>query len=257
LLADVFGCDLGGPPRAALTWLAAEPGSEAPEIAAALDGECLLFRETPTYVPVQVREAASVGAVRFRPPFETVVGSRHTSHGEPPYRKTGEPLLVTHRYGKGRCVYFATRPGSAYLNGGYHDLRHLLYHSLRWAAGKDVPLSTDAPYSVETLLCRQGDRLVLHLLNFSSLPAMPATVMDFPPQGFGPIQKGYVRYAEAIPLRQIGVTIRTERPPAQIYLAPSRTPLTFSYDRGQASFTIDTLQEAATAVVAFAEEAQP
>jgi hypothetical protein len=249
LLADVFGCDLAGPPSNNITWMNAEPSSAATQIGAALDGTFQLFRDSPTYTPVRMHSAAVAVATRFRPPFESVEGERHTSHFEPPYQATGEPLIVANRYGHGCCVYLATRPGSVYLTHGYHHLQTLLAQCLLWAAQTEPPLSTDAPSSVETVLSRQGDRLVLHLLNFTCRPALPASVTSFPYAGPSALQKSYTRYDASIRLAALSVAVRTESTPRRVYRAPEGAPLAFSYAKGCVRFQLDELHESACIVI--------
>jgi hypothetical protein len=250
-LADVFGCDLAQEPSNAITWMSGTTRAPLPDIASALGGSFVLFRETPSYLPVKARKDALVLAERWRAPFDAPSGPNHSSHYEPPYKKTGEPLVIANRHGKGRCVYIATRPGSAYMNGGYREVGQLLRSSLRWAANKPLPLLTDAPKSVEALLSRQRNRLVLHLFNFSCGATLPSTVMDFPGAGLGPMRKSWVSYDEPVVLREIRLKVRAATAPAKVYLVPSRAGIPHTFRKGHVEFTLPELKETATVAIEF------
>lgn len=58
------------------------------------------------------------------------------------------PTIVENKYGKGKVFYFANQPDLLSYETGHPDPRNLLERTIRYLAGPDIPLETNAPSSV-------------------------------------------------------------------------------------------------------------
>ena len=246
LLAEVFGCDRCGAPSDDISWMRRRTGTGPPNLQASLGDAAVLFQQRPSYVPVTARDQAVVLAERYDVPFPQPRGRLHSSHFEPPYHPTGEPLMIANRYGEGRCVYVAARIGTAYAEAGYHHLRRCLHDAMDWAARRPPPLTTDAPMSVEILLNTQPGRRVLHLFNFTVRAPFPTSVMDFPGAGLGPIRKSWMAYDEIIPLHDLHIRIPADVPPRRVYSVPDGQDIPIRTVGGEVELTVPRLADAAT-----------
>jgi hypothetical protein len=84
-----------------------------------------------------------------------------------PDREPILPGVVSARYGKGRVVYLASSLESLYGATRQARLGRHLRDLVREAAGAPPPYRVDAPSALAANLTRNGDRLVLHLLNWT------------------------------------------------------------------------------------------
>ena len=78
------------------------------------------------------------------------------------------PAGMCRVYGKGHVVYMAAGFDSAYYLYPYPYYRMLLEGAIRWAAESEPPIVVEAPRCVHSTFTRQskqGERLVVHLLN--------------------------------------------------------------------------------------------
>ena len=97
------------------------------------------------------------------------------------------PLVVTHRHGRGRVVYFAGQTDRLNFTSGHPDHGRLLANALSWVLEDDPPLvETDAPAHVHVSLLRQRStgRIYVHLVNYSGAQGRPV-ISPFPT---GPIR---------------------------------------------------------------------
>ena len=92
---------------------------------------------------------------------------RHmASRFNPPGPDTGFPAITSHRYGRGHAIYVAPALGEHIQARREIDpWPKQLVANLLDLLLPDPLLRTSAPAGVETLLNRQGDRYVVHLLN--------------------------------------------------------------------------------------------
>ena len=86
----------------------------------------------------------------------------------------------------------------------------------------DPLLRVDAPTSTETSVLRQGRRTIVHLLQYA--PERRTPTLDL--------------VEDIVPLREVPVSLRLERAPARVYLAPSLQELPFAYDSGRARVVV-------------------
>lgn len=210
-LADVFGCRrLEAAPRLAGTRqpsrredrFAPEGHSYLrlhPELRARLDGpkagdepvaagerhEVLLGFEETDIVPfgglLSPLEAAAGAIVplTYVPPFPTY--PPETSWMREP--KTSVPGLVLTRRGGSRVAFLPADIDRRYALQHLTDHGDLLANIVRWAAGDSVPVSVVGPGWIDCHLYRQGDRLLLHLVNLTSAATWRAPLEEYIPVG--------------------------------------------------------------------------
>ena len=77
------------------------------------------------------------------------------------------PGVVTSTYGRGRVVYLASSIESLYASTRQAALGNLLRKLVEMAAATPPPCRVDAPPSLIANLTRNGNRRVLHLLNWT------------------------------------------------------------------------------------------
>lgn len=83
----------------------------------------------------------------------------------------------------GRVAYLAADIDRCFGRSRLTDHAELLANLVRWAANDQIPLTVDGPGLLHCQLFRQGDRLVLHLVNLSGLETSHAPVHQFYPVG--------------------------------------------------------------------------
>ncbi len=144
------------------------------------------------------------------------------------------PLITTRTYGKGRVVYIASDLGRAYVD--HHTWpyqRRMMTNAVRFAAKKNPPVRTDAPLHVQMTAFRQGERIIVHLLN------------DAHPHGLPPLTKqtfkGYYTnfsrvHEETVPLFDVAVSVTGEF--SKTYFVPGKKKLTMSYVSGRTTVTL-------------------
>lgn len=75
------------------------------------------------------------------------------------------PALIESQYGKGRVFYFPADITWSFFRYGHEYLGRLLELAVREAAGEPPPAEVKAPACVQATTQRQGERLIVHLLN--------------------------------------------------------------------------------------------
>ena len=102
------------------------------------------------------------------------------------------PAMVCRQAGDSRRVYFAGLVESMVADYQMQDLQRWLADAVRWAHGSEMPLTADAPGSVQIELWRQPGRLLVHLVNGTG-------------DGVRPI-------AETIPVHNIRLRVKSPQP---------------------------------------------
>lgn len=186
-LADVFGADYVASPRLEVR------GQLAPGYA--------IVEERDQWVmwldePVTGSKAAAVSYIAG--PFQTAVPFDESLHGtvlpvgrhtyvtprqgatgvarllSPSQRSnplggpTAYPGAVTHRFGKGRVVYFPADLGQDYSQVRVPHVSRYLVNALQWVAAGPWPIQIEAPSSVEVQIHTGADRTIIYLINFTS-----------------------------------------------------------------------------------------
>ena len=134
------------------------------------------------------------------------------------------PLIVTHKYGKGRVVYISAELGRQYNSEfTWSHIRRMLTNSVRFVIGKkQPPCGCEAPLHVQMTLFSQPDkkRIILHLLN------------DPNPKGLPPYRLHLFQRSkeEVVPIYNIKVWLKGHF--KRIYTAPDRKNLKMIRDKG-------------------------
>ena len=140
---------------------------------------------------VRVREGTEVLAT-FVPPFP--IYPPETSWMRQP--ETAVPAVVVRdeaATGGGRVAYLPADVDRCHGRDQHPDHARLLANTVRWAAGAPQPLTVTGPGLLDCHLYRQGDALVLHLVNLTG------------DGGRGPLQ-------EVVPVGPVEVEVRLPAP---------------------------------------------
>lgn len=160
-------------------------------------------------------------------PLTAGKGGRKFGHGfAPPTVPDGYAAVASRRIGAGEVVYVAAPVFRAYLDHQSPRLARLLL-ALVDRLLPDPIVRVRTPAQVEMTTMRKGDDLIVHLVNHS-----------------GKERLGGYHYpvTEYIPeIRDIGVSLRPSDGMAELYRAPSRTPVHFTESDDRAEFVLDRL----------------
>jgi hypothetical protein len=148
----------------------------------------------------------------------------------PPAVPSRWPACTLSTFGKGRAVYFAGGIDRDYIDLSFPELKWVLSDAVRVAA--DVPLQVEltAPASVELAAFERddGSQLVVHLVNCQ------------PEVGRELAQSRHV-IQEIIPVHDLELTARVDRPVRSVHLQPANTPLTYKQDGDEVKVHMDRL----------------
>ncbi|MCC6442406.1 MAG: beta-galactosidase trimerization domain-containing protein [Armatimonadetes bacterium] len=92
-----------------------------------------------------------------------------------PQGGSGYPAVIARQAGQGRTVYFPHLLGDFLGRSKIHQAEDLITGAVEWAYNAPLPLSCDAPPSLQVELRRQGDRLLVHLVNNTGDMQRPIT----------------------------------------------------------------------------------
>jgi hypothetical protein len=127
-------------------------------------------------------DAGGVIPLTFVPPFPTY--PPETAWMREP--STDIPGLVLREQGKSRIAFMPADIDRRYAREHLPDHGNLLANVVRWASGGNMPLHVDGPGLIDCHLYRQGDRMILHLVNLTSAGTWRAPVEELIP--VGPLQ---------------------------------------------------------------------
>jgi hypothetical protein len=136
------------------------------------------------------------------------------------------PAIVTRQHAEGgRTVYFAADIDRCCGRRGLPDHFQLLIEAARWALDGRVPLTLEGPGLIDCHLYRQGQRLILHLVNLSGCPT----------------SWGYLQ--EHLPVGPLRVTVRLPAglTPRQAVSRRGAAPISLQVEGDQARFEITQL----------------
>ncbi len=167
--------------------------------------------------------AGDIRAERIDPYFNRTT-EHFCSHLHTPYdrEKRSPAVLATQQIG-----YIAWEIFTEYAQNGALHLRAVVTDLIDALLGSDKTLTTSLPSMGIVALTRQahesGTRLINHLLY-----AIPKV------RGRG------IEIIEDLPtVLDTRVSIRCEKPPVRVYLAPSAEELPYTYENGTVSYTVD------------------
>ncbi len=222
-LADAFGADYENPLNYETSFV--KPLANA--VCAGIDERENVPLRHSQQVKVLPRAGAEIAAKLMLPATEVAPG-RVFTFGEDvaPGEVTEYPAILTHTFGKGRVVYFAGDVTRDYGNFGDPSLRKLLRNAVLWAHDGPLPVETDAPLAVEVRCYRQGNRHLVHLMNYVT-SAM---------RGWADV--GGPAIEDAVPIPDITIRLHVATPPAHAYLASNKQSVPFEYLNSFASMRV-------------------
>ena len=152
----------------------------------------------------------------------------------PPDKEVLGPAVTVRRYGKGFAFFSAVDPFAAYRHEGHHLARLFITRLMALVAPVERRrLSAEKPLNVELSLQRQGERLIVHLLNYT-----------------GQKRAGNLAHVEElIPVRDILLRVQTGDCPKQVILQPGDTPLPYDFAAGVTTVVVPELHIHAMVVI--------
>lgn len=165
-LSDVLGASMGAGPIDYKNWnyvsLAGQPSAEAQPLLAGLD---LPLYPAPAWgLDVKPRDGAEVLAQ-----LHGVMPGRYAALTAPE-----RPAIILNRYGEGRCLYLAGTFAEMCLSYAPPEYVRLLVNVVDEHAGGSVRLEGGLG-DVEVVARRQGQRLIVHLINYAGPTPRPFT----------------------------------------------------------------------------------
>ncbi len=147
-------------------------------------------------------------------------GHEYTLGRSPPAvgARTNIPAITAIGYGEGRSIYISGQLGRHYWRTGLAEYRRLMTNIVEYLGGRP-PIRTGAPETLHIEAMRQGERLVIHLLNHTYNQRIMA-------MGIGRVKQPLPPYSsteavhpsrEVIPLRDIWIEADTEHNNLEVY----------------------------------------
>ncbi|MEJ7838364.1 MAG: hypothetical protein WKF81_06075, partial [Thermomicrobiales bacterium] len=99
------------------------------------------------------------------------------------YPTSGVPGLVLNESGGGRVAYLAADLDRTFARSRLPDHARMLANLTRWVAGGRIPLAVEGAGFVHCQMYRQGDGLVLHLVNLTGFENGSVPVAEHFPVG--------------------------------------------------------------------------
>ncbi len=168
-----------------------------------------------------VRVTAADGATRLarvvEPYFERS-WEHFSSHFQTPPAKRSRYAAAAAR---GRVAYIAYPIFTQFARHGQYPVRLLVRNVLDQLLPEPL-LRVDAPTSTEATVMRQRGRTIVHLLQY--VPERRSEKFDV--------------VEDIVPLFDIPLSLKLERAPKQVYLAPERTPVPFEYLAGRVNLRV-------------------
>ncbi len=214
----------------------------SPDFIEAADAFAPGFAKTPfvMYLPgrrIKVREAESLGKV-YDPYFNR--DFRHfCSHQHTPYRP--EPSGFDAGAVNGQILYFAHPVFSIYRGFGMVYLQEFVLNAIRRFLGTELPVESSLPTTARVTLMEQPaqHRAVLHLL-FANTVNRGGAGVSIPGHPYSESRAVEV-VEELLPLREITLGVKLDRPVARVRLVPQKTELPFEVEEGRIRFTVPEL----------------
>jgi hypothetical protein len=137
----------------------------------------------------------------------------------PPAVPSEWPACTLHTFGEGRAIWFAGGIDRDYVDLSFPELKWVLAAAVRHAAGAPLQVELKAPASVELAAWERdnGKQLVLHLVN-----CQPEVGRD--------LYSSRHVVDEIIPVHNLELTVRVDRPVGVVHLQPAGTPLRFEQE---------------------------
>ncbi len=158
------------------------------------------------------------------------------AHRQPPYFNRGNFHFSSHQHTpndvsaewkpaavrKGNIAYIGWKVFEDYATKGELIVKELVLHAIDLLLGQDRTVKAALPDRGVVTVARQANRHVVHLLFAHT------TVRG----------KGIEVIEDAVPLRDVRVSIKRESKPNRVYLAPQNLEIPFEYEQGRVNFTV-------------------
>lgn len=163
------------------------------------------------------------------------------------------PAITVSTHGEGRATYYTWQLGRHYWRTGLPIYRRLITNTVKHVAKEYLPVQVDAPETVSTEYFKQGDRIIIHLLNHTYNQRIQSIGIGKTKQ---PIP-GYSTSAavhpprEVVPVTGITIRVRVGDPSKFAVSAPLRgeARLTPHYEGEWLTINVGTLKEYEVVVV--------
>jgi hypothetical protein len=156
-----------------------------------------------------IAEPGTAVPLTYIPPFP-IYPPETSWMREPRTRIPG--LIVNSKPQTGRVIFLAADLDRRYGADGLPDHGKLLANLARWAAGDRLPFAVEGPGLLDTRLYRQGDRLILHVINLTGVSASHGPVEDLVP--VGPIRIR-IFVPSSLRFKRVRLLVSPERPQAR------------------------------------------
>ncbi len=152
----------------------------------------------------------------------------------PPSASAVAPGVTVHQYGKGSVLYFNVDPFALYFQEGHRLLRELILHAIDFLMPKvERKIVVEKPLHVEIMLAKQGERLLIHVINY-----------------FAQKRAGFLVNNEEIPpIYNILLRVKVSRPPKRVLLIPDNLEIPFDQEGDWVSVHVPRLDIYAIAVI--------
>jgi hypothetical protein len=168
-----------------------------------------------------VRVTAAAGATTLakvvEPYFERS-WEHFSSHNQTPADKVSRWAAAVQ---KERVGYIAYPIFTAFAKHANYPCRLLVGNLIDRLIGEPL-LRVDAPTSTEATVMRQGNRTIVHLLQYA--PERRADKLDL--------------VEDIVPLFNVPLSLKLAKAPRQVYLAPERTPIPFEHLAGRVNLRV-------------------
>jgi len=164
----------------------------------------------------------------------------------PPFiSKLDKPSIVVNKYGNGRSIYFAGQIGRHYWRTGLPEYMKLIINSIKYLGG-DLPIEINAPETIALEIYRQGDRIILHLLNHTYNQRIQSI-------GIGKIRQPLPPYSssesvhppkQVIPINNIDITLKIiDSTRYNVFLPLRNEYLDYTIENNKLLFKLPVLKE--------------
>ena len=149
--------------------------------------------------------------------------SDYYQNGSSPIGKnTGYPFITVNQYGKGKAAYICGDIFNSYAFRNNWNLKKMFGNLVNMVLPETL-ISIDAPGNVEVVLRKQGNRMLIHLINLYGERSY-----YYDEQPWRPRITNTIAYAENImPVYNIGVKVKVAKKPSSVKLMPENQILTW------------------------------
>lgn len=215
--------------------------------------EFLRTRVTPTLGRQALVRRMSGDEIAYIGLAGGIWGYEYTLGRSPPpfVSKLDRPSIVVNRYGNGYSVYFAGQIGRHYWRTGLPEYMKLITNSVKYLGGK-LPIEINAPETIASETYRQGDRVIIHLLNHTYNQRIQSIGIGKTKQPLPPYSSSESVHPprQVIPIHDIRVVVNNAKDTRYNIFLPLRNMyLDYKVEENRLLFKLPTLNEYEVIVV--------